>query len=120
MSPTQRTLKLLKEKGFKAAPVERWLRYAGKFGKRQDMFGIIDVVAITPDITLGIQCCSGSTAEHYRKITEEKNQETYDWLSNPSRSLEIWAWRKLLKKRGGKAKVWKPKITKITLEDLEI
>lgn len=120
MSPTQRTLKLLKEKGIKAAVVERWLRYAGSFGKRQDMFGIIDVLAISPDMTLGIQCCSGSAAEHYRKITGEKNQGAYDWLSNPDRQLEIWAWRKLLKKRGGKAKIWQPKIIKIILEDLEI
>jgi len=120
MSPTQRTLKLLREKGCKATVVERWLQYAGKFGKRQDMFGIIDVLAITPGSTVGIQCCSGSTAEHYRKIIGEKNQEAYDWLSNPGRGLEIWAWRKLKKKRGGKAIIWKPKITKITLEDLEI
>lgn len=129
-SPTQRTLKLLKEKGYKAAIVERWLQYAGSFGKRQDMFGIIDVLAITPDITLGIQCCSGSAVGHYQKITKEKNQEAYDWLSNPGRSLEIWAWRKLKKKlkkpkkgkkkKKAKAFTWQPKIIKITLENLEI
>jgi len=130
MSPTQRTLKLLKEKGFKAAVVERWLRYAGSFGKRQDMFGIIDVLAITPDVTLGIQCCGGSAIGHYQKIIGEKNQEAYDWLSNPNRQLEIWAWRKLKnklkkpkkgkKKRKSKVFTWKPKIVKITLEDLGI
>lgn len=135
-SPTQRTLKLVREKGYKAAPVERWLRYAGSFGKRQDMFGIIDVLAITPDATLGIQCCSGSAIGHYKKITEEKNQEAYDWLSNPDRSLEIWAWRKIKKKlkkkkkpkrktkkkkkrRVSKAFTWKPRIVEITLEDLK-
>lgn len=120
MSPTQRTLKQLREQGYQAGVVERFLRYAGEFGKRQDLFGIIDVLAISPDITLGIQCCSGSAAGHLRKLTEEKNQESYDWLVCPNRRLEIWAWRKLLKKKGGKAKIWVPKIVEITLEDLEI
>ena len=130
MSPTHKTLKLLRERGYKAAIVERWLRYAGSFGKRQDMFGIIDVLAITPDVTLGIQCCSGSAVGHYKKITGEKNQQAYDWLSNPDRSLEIWAWRKLKKKlknppkgkkrKKSKAFTWEPKIIKIILEDLEI
>lgn len=119
MSPTQRTLKVLRDRGFKAAVVERFLRYAGAFGKRQDLFGIIDVLAISPEQTIGIQCCSGSAASHLRKLTEEKNQESYDWLACPSRSLEIWGWRKILKKRGGKAKIWLPIIVEITLEDLE-
>lgn len=120
MSPTQRTLKVLKDRGCKAGIVERWLRYAGSFGKRQDLFGIIDIIAISPTGVLGIQCCSGSLAEHYRKLTEEKNQESYDWLMTPYCRLEIWSWRKLLKKRGGEAKVWKPRIAEITLEDLDI
>lgn len=120
MSPTQRTLKMVRESGFKAGVVERWLAYAGKFGKRQDLFGIIDIIVITPDMTRGIQACSGSLFEHFRKLTEEKNQESYDWLESTHRSLEIWSWRKVLKKSGSQVKVWKPRIVEITLEDLEI
>ena len=120
ISPTQRTLKALRDKGYKAGVVERWLRYAGKFGKRQDLFGIIDIIAISPIEVLGVQCCGSSLSEHFRKLTEEKNQESYDWLESTHRSLEIWSWRKVLKKSGGKAKIWQPRIVKITLEDLEI
>lgn len=119
MSPTQRTLKLLREQGYKSAVVERWLRYAGQFGKRQDMFGIIDVLAINSEGDLGIQCCAGSVQSHLTKLLEEKNQECYDWLSCPHRRLEIWGWRKLLKKRGGKVKYWAPNIVEIVLEDLD-
>jgi len=118
-SPTQRTLKVLRDKGYKAGVVERWLRYAGSFGKRQDLFGIIDIIAISPDKTRGIQVCGSSFAEHYRKLTEEFAQATLDWLNCPYRSLEIWAWRKIKKKRGGKMMVWKPRIVEITLEDLK-
>jgi len=120
MSPTSRTLKELREQGYKAGIVERWLRYAGQFGKRQDLFGIIDIIAITSDRIIGVQACGSSFAEHFRKLTEEKNQESYDWLVCPSRSLEIWAWRKVKKQRGGKAMIWKPRIYQITLQDLEV
>lgn len=132
MSPTQRTLKVLRDRGSKAAVVERWLRYAKRepkegenefsaFGKRQDLFGIIDVLSISPTETLGVQCCGSSFAEHYRKLTEEKNQESYDWLTGCChRRLEIWSWRKVLKKRGCKVKIWQPRIVEITLDDLDI
>jgi len=132
-SPTQRTLKALRDKGYKAGVVERWLRYAGKFGKRQDLFGIIDIIAISPDKTIGIQACGGSFAEHYKKLTEEFAQASLDWLANPGRSLEIWAWRKVRRKSKAKKKkkkkklkkkkimsmTWKPRIVEITLEDLK-
>jgi len=120
MSPTQRTLKELRKMGYKAGIVERWLRYAGEFGKRQDLFGIIDIIAITPEQTIGIQACGNSFAKHYRKLTEEKNQESYDWLSCPNRVLEIWSWRKVKKERGKKIMIWQPRIYRLALEELEI
>ena len=125
MSPTQRTLALLRSQGFKPWVVERFLGYAGKFGKRQDMYGIIDVIAILPDETLGVQCCSGTGSEHWNKLTDEKNQECRDWIANPDRKLQIWGWRQLRKKgltkagKKKKGKIWVPKILNITLEDLE-
>lgn len=120
MTPTQRTLRELRKRGYKTGVVERWLRYAGSFGKRQDLFGIIDIIAISR-ITgvLGVQCCGGSFAAHYRKLTEEKRQDTFDWLSTPFCRLELWSWRKVKMKRKGKAMVWRPRIVEITLEDLE-
>jgi len=120
MRPTERTLKLLREEGYRAAVVERWLRYAGQFGKRQDLFGIIDVIAISSDVTLGVQACSGSVVSHYEKLIKEKNQECFDWLSHPDRTLEIWAWRKILKEKGKKMKIWQPIIRRITLDDLDV
>ena len=119
-SPTQRSLKKLRDEGYKAAVVERFLRYAGAFGKRQDLYNIIDVLGINAKETLGIQCCSGSVKSHLVKLMEEKNQECYNWLECPNRRLEIWGWRQLLKKRGSQVKYWVPNIVEITLEDLDI
>ena len=120
MSPTQRTIRELKNNGRVCAIVERWNPHVGTHGIRQDLFGIIDVLALDPERgVVGVQCCSGGLAAHYRKMTEERCQETLDWLQTPGTVLEIWCWRKLKKKRGGKAVVWRPKIQEITLEMLE-
>lgn len=119
-SPTQRTIRELKNNGRVCAVVEKWNPYVGTHGIRQDLFGIIDVLALDPERgVVGVQCCGSSFAAHYRKITEERYQETLDWLQTPGTVLEIWAWRKLKKKRGGKAMVWRPKIVEITLDDLK-
>ena len=121
LSPTQRTLRALREQGRVAAIVEKYNAYAGPFGRREDLFGIIDVLALDPDRgVVGIQCCAGSGfAAHRTKILEERHQETHDWLSTPGTALEIWAWRKVKLQRGGKAERWMPKVETITLQQLQ-
>jgi len=117
---TQRTIRELKNNGRVCAIVEKWNPYVGKHGVRQDLFGIIDVLALDPERgVVGVQCCSGSFAAHYKKITEKMSQETLDWLQTPGTVLEIWSWRKVKMKRKGKAMVWRPRIVEITLEDLK-
>lgn len=120
MSPTQRTIRELKNQGRRCAIVERWNQHAGPHGIRQDLFGIIDVLALDPERgVVGIQCCGQDFAGHIRKITEERSHETIDWLETPGTSLEVWGWRKVKLKRGGKAMRWKPRIQEITLEDVK-
>jgi hypothetical protein len=120
LSPTQRTIRELKNQGRVCAIVEKWNQYAGPHGIRQDLFGIIDVLALDPDRgVVGVQACAGSGfSAHYRKLTEERAQETKDWLSTPGTSLELWAWRKVKLKPKGKAEVWKPRVKQITIEDV--
>jgi len=120
MRPTQRTIRELKNNGRVCATVEKWNPHVGPHGIRQDLFGIIDVLALDPEKgVVGIQCCAGSGfSNHLKKITEERAQETQDWLETPGTSLELWAWRKVKKVRGGRAVVWRPRIKEITLEDL--
>ena len=119
MSPTQRTIRELKNRGRVCGIVERFLAHAGPFGKRQDLFGIIDIIALDPQRgVIGVQSCGQAFSEHWRKLTVEKNQESYDWLSTPGAKLELWGWRKIKLKRGGKAMRWAPRIKEITLDDL--
>ena len=67
-SPTQRTLKHLREAGYLLVQVvERWNPHARI---RQDLFGIIDVVAVGADI-VGVQATSASNvSKRVTKITE--------------------------------------------------
>jgi len=119
LSPTQRTIRALKNQGVICAVVEKWNPHVGPHGIRQDLFGIIDVLALDPESGVrGIQCCAGSGfTKHWTKLTVDNAQASYDWLSTPGTSLEIWAWRKLKVKRGGKAMVWQPRIKAVTLSD---
>lgn len=124
LSPIQRTLRELRASGRKCEKVERWNPFAGRVdgvGIRQDLFGIIDILALDPERgVIGIQVCSGSSwAKHFMKMTMEKVQDTYDWLSTPGTCLELWGWRKVKAKRGGKAMLWQAKVREICLGDLQ-
>ena len=117
LSPTQRTLKYLKDEGWKAGIVERWLMGAKV---RRDLFNIIDIIAIKPDKgIIGVQSTGQDFSGHYKKLTQEQAQDTRDWLEAGGR-LVLIGWRKLKVKRGGKAMRWTPRIQEIKLEDLEI
>lgn len=69
-SPTQRSLAYLRAAGYPLVQVvERWNAFAKV---RQDLFGIIDVVAVGPDI-VGVQATSASNvAARVAKITESE------------------------------------------------
>jgi len=114
LSCTQRTLRQLRQEGFICGIVERFNPYAGKFGVRQDLFGIIDIIAIKHDAICGIQSCGSDFAEHNRKILE--NEFAPEWLKAGG-DLELWGWRKIKIKRGGKAMVWRPRVKAYGLEE---
>lgn len=130
LSPTQRTLRALKGEGRLCGIVERYIQAPGmKFGFRKDLFGIIDIIALDSlHGIVGIQSTGTDFQGHMRKMTD--NEETYsdtgmtrveaslEWLQAGGR-LELWGWRKLLKKRGGKLKVWTPRIHIFKEEDFE-
>jgi hypothetical protein len=117
MTPTQRTLKAQKELGRKCGIVERFIQRPG-FGFRKDLFGIIDIIALDQEEgIIGVQSCGQAFSEHYRKMSEEHRQDSIDWLEAGGK-LELWGWRKLKKKRGGKAIVWKPRVMSFHLDGL--
>ena len=102
MSPTKRSLKALRYGGYTCAIVERWNPYAKI---RQDLFGVIDILAIHPDYGIfGVQTTSdngGIVAKHVHKCKAEPRLLV--WLESGGKFI-IHGWGK----RGprGKRKVW--------------
>jgi len=121
ISYVQRTMRELKNQGRVCAIVEKWNAFAGPHGIRQDLFGIIDVLALDPERgVVGVQVCGQDWGSHITKLIEERAQETYDWLSTPGTALELHGWRKIKKKRGGKLKIWRPRVAIFSLAGDEI
>jgi len=121
LSSTQRTLRFLRQQGRICGIVERFNPYAGitlpngkKSGIRQDLFGFIDIVVIDPDGICGVQSCGSNFASHKQKILE--NEIAPEWLKAGGK-IELWGWRKVKAKRGGKQMVWRPRVYEFTLED---
>uniref|UniRef100_A0A6M3KZ45 Uncharacterized protein n=1 Tax=viral metagenome TaxID=1070528 RepID=A0A6M3KZ45_9ZZZZ len=116
LSPTQRTLKAMREQGRLCGIVERFNHYAGPYGTRQDLFGFIDIICIDPvDGIIGVQSCGQAFSEHAKKMTEERNEEMFEWLKHAK--VELWGWRKVLLRRGSTAVRWKPRVMDFWLEE---
>jgi hypothetical protein len=101
MSPTQRALADLKKVGHTAQVVERWNAHAKV---RQDLFGVIDVLAldVKAGVILGVQATSGSN--HSARVAKAlKESRVADWLSCGG-WFQVWSYAK----RGarGKRKLW--------------
>lgn len=112
---SERTLRECRRLGWIAGKVERFIPSHGGqgHGVRVDLFGFIDVLAIQPEDAeflaglLAIQSCSMSgRAAHMDKLLEpDVAGKLKAWLSTGN-AAEMWAWRKLKRKRGGLAVRW--------------
>ena len=106
--------------GRRCGIVERFISQAGTFGRRLDLFGIIDIIALDPEHgVVGIQSCGSAFSEHYRKITEECAEDAIEWLQTPGTRLELWGWRKVQLRRGSKAMRWRPRIHVFSMADFD-
>lgn len=102
MSPTQRSLAFLRGRGYMVAVVEKWNPHARI---RQDLFGILDLVAIKEGETLGVQTTTlGNVSSRLDKITQS---EATPILRDANWRIEVHGWRKL--KTG-----WEPKVVDLS------
>jgi hypothetical protein len=89
MTPTQRSLAHLRAAGWQVAIVEHWNPFARI---RQDLFGVLDLLAVRDGVTLGVQTTSGSNVSaRVRKIAES---ETVPALREAGWLLHVHGWRK--------------------------
>lgn len=90
-------------------------------GKRRDLFGCIDVVALDLDATeiVGIQACAvGDQRRRWNKIRLECNDDAAGWIRCGGR-LEVWGWGQYLLRPNGKAKRWRANVIPVSIADLE-
>jgi len=114
LSPVQRTIRELRNQGCLCDIAEKFNAHVGPFGIRQDLFGFIDIIALAPDGIRGIQACGADFKAHKNKILS--NENALEWLRSGGR-IDIYSWRKVKKKRGGKLLIWAPRVESITKED---
>lgn len=108
-SPTQRTLAECRKRGYVAQTVEQTIPRT--FIKR-DLFGCIDIIAITPKGILGIQA-TGGTGNHAHRIAKIKAEPRIaKWIAAGAR-MAVWSWNK----RGarGETKRWTLREEEISL-----
>lgn len=93
-SPTQRTLALLRERGYKAGVVEKWNAFAKI---RQDLFGCIDIVAVGRGRTLGVQACAAASIA--ARVTKMGESPALPELIEAGWWMLVVGWRKPAKSR---------------------
>jgi len=100
MSPTQRTLALLRKEGGLVQVVERWNPHSRT---RHDLFGLFDVLQVNGDDVIGVQSCAGASfSARVKKLGS--SPALVQWLASPRRWAVIHAWRKV--GPGGRRKLW--------------
>jgi hypothetical protein len=107
-SPTSRSLERLRKEGWTAGVVEKWIPMTKQ---RLDLFGCIDIVAVRPGQTLGVQATSDSNVNG--RITKSiQLPGLLAWLQASNR-FQVWGWGKKGKK--GQRKLWSLRIQEIVL-----
>jgi hypothetical protein len=89
-TPTQRSLKLMRERGYYAEVVERWVPVVRI---RRDFAGVIDILALGDACVVGVQATSYSnTSARVRKIVEHEN---WPILQRAGIKVLVHGWRKV-------------------------
>lgn len=110
-SPTQRTLKRLKDEGYIAYVTEKWIPQTRR---RIDAFNFGDVLAAKPGCIMLVQTTSGSNNLPIRvnKILETCAEAAETWILAGGRII-VEAWVKY--KKPVNRKYWRSRIVEIVL-----
>jgi hypothetical protein len=89
ISPTALTLRALRRDGYTAGVVEHWNPHARV---RNDLFGVIDVLALKGAETLAVQATSDSNVSaRVRKIAESEHIAA---IREAGWAVHVWGWKK--------------------------
>ena len=112
MTPTQRTLAALRREGYTAEVVERWNPHARV---RHDLFGIVDILAIRAGETLAVQTTAGSGVS--ARVAKLNASPALPLLTAAGWRVQVHGWRRVKRKRGGRATRWDCRIVEMGASD---
>jgi hypothetical protein len=88
-SPTQRSLKIMRERGFVCEITERWNPFAKI---RQDLFNFVDILCVKDGITVAVQTTSYSNIS--ARIKKIEALETYPIVRSAGWVILVQGWKK--------------------------
>jgi hypothetical protein len=89
-SPTQRSLKLLRDRGYLAEVVEKWIPGANI---RKDLWGWCDVVGVKRGETLAVQATSASNVS--ARVKKIADSETVGKVREAGWRIVVFGWKKV-------------------------
>ena len=105
MTPTARTLGVLRAEGWTAEVVERWNPHARV---RHDLFNVADILAVRGRETLAVQVTVGSGVS--ARVAKLRASPALPLLAAAGWRVEVHGWRKVKVKRGGRATRWQYRV----------
>lgn len=91
-SPTSRTLEVMRDRGYIAEVVEKWIPQARR---RKDLFGFIDVLCVHPERSgdvVGVQATSGSNVS--ARVDKIINHENVGAVRKGGIKILVHGWAK--------------------------
>lgn len=103
MTPTQRSLKALRDDGFLVEVVEKWIPFP-KPGHRKDFLGVFDLLGVHPQtgVTIAVQTTSGTNRSARRQKLVDAEQ-VINACIGAGWIIEVHSWTARKIKRGGVA-----------------
>ena len=94
MTPTQRSLALLRERNWAPWVVERWI---APVKRRLDLWNVIDILCMTEGHVIGVQTTSGSNVS--ARVKKIRECEYFEKMKAANIQLLVHGWRKNSKNR---------------------
>jgi len=102
-SPTERSLKHLRDNGYLCEGVEKWNSFTRT---RKDLFGFIDIIAIKANETLAVQTTSKSNMS--ARVNKIADADTVAMVRMAGWQIHVHGWAK------NKSNRWELKVTDIS------
>jgi hypothetical protein len=90
MTPTELSLRYLREEGFQAAVVEKWNPHARI---RQDLFGFIDILGVRAEETIAVQATSYTNMR--ARVNKIAEADTVAAVRAAGWTIWVMGWRKV-------------------------